>query len=41
MAWLISAICASGQMPQMTPFMAAAKPSLRPKSVVRVIMGIL
>jgi hypothetical protein len=39
-SWLISAICAPGQMFQITPFSTPTKPSLVPKSVLRVRKGI-
>ena len=38
-SWLMSTICASGQMPRITPFITPAKWSFVPKSVVSVRIG--
>ncbi len=37
--WLTSAIWASGQMPQITPFMTPTFPSFMPKSVIIAMVG--
>src|SRR5215471_9888014 len=41
MPWLMSTICACGQIPRITPFMVPTKWSPRPKSVVRVRIGLV